>query len=150
MVDRLNYSFPYKSFSLQIVTLPIKWYMNSELGNIETDANAMLNFGINKGSEHFVKFPHQEKALHYKKIHSYNLLLGLSKININKANRVENTLVEGSVAAFSAALGYGIHFGKFSALLTVGYDLPLSNRNDWKFSDTPFLGIGFGYDFLSF
>ena len=150
MKDRVNYSFKHKSYNLQVVTLPVKWYMSSELGNIETDINAMLNIGLNKGSEHFVKFPHEEKTRHYKKMHSYNLLLGISKIGINASNREEDSLVEGNVAAFSFAVAYGFHFGKFSTLLAIGYDTPLSNRSDWKFSKVPFLGLGFGYDFLTF
>lgn len=150
MDDRTNYSFRHRSWSLRVVTLPIKWYMSSELGNVETDLNALINIGWNFGKERFVKFPHEKKTRHYKTLQSLNFLAGLSKLEINESNRINNSTIEGNVAAFSMAGAYGIHFGKFSALLAIGFDVPLSNRKDWKFTDTPFLGIGFGYDFLSF
>lgn len=150
MDDRTNYSFRHRSWSIRVVTLPIKWYMSNELGNVETDLNAMINIGWNFGKERFVKFPHEKNTRHYKTLQSLNFLAGLSKLEINESNRINNSMIEGNVAAFSVAGAYGIHFGKFSALFALGFDLPLSNSKDWKFTDTPFLGIGFGYDFLSF
>lgn len=150
MDERINYSFCHSSWSLRVVTLPIKWYISSELGNVETDLNAMLNIGWNFGKERFVKFPHEKNSRHYKTLQSLNFLFGLSKLEIKESNRVSNSVVKGNVTAFSLAGAYGVHYGKFSAMLAIGFDLPTSNRKDWKFSDTPFLGIGFGYDFLSF
>lgn len=146
MEDRKNYSFCYKSFNLSVITLPIKWYLSSDLGNVETSLNAMLMGGIKFGKSRFVKFPHEEEARSYKSLWSVNALAGLSKIDIKASNRKEGSSVEGSVAAFSTGLSIGKHYRDFSFLLASGFDIPTSNSKDWKFSGIPWLGIGFGYN----
>lgn len=145
MEERVNYSFPYRAFSIGATTLPIKWYMKSDLGNVETSLNAMIMLGYRFGKERYVKFPVEEKVREYKSLWSINLLFGLSKIELNESNLKSGNTYEGDVAAFSTGLSIGKHYGNFSFLVASGFDLPTSNSNDWKFSGTPWLGLGFGY-----
>lgn len=152
MEDRINYNFKYSSYQLGIVTLPLKWYMDSKLGNVETSINAMVNAGYKWGKSRFIKFPYEEKAREYKTAFSFNLLAGISKIELNKINtsEAEVQIEEANIAAISLAASFGIHYGNFIFMPTIGFDIPTSNRKDWNFSGTPWLGIGVGYNFLKF
>ena len=149
MKDRVNYSFPYSSYQLGIVTLPIKWYMDSKLGNVETSINAMINVGYKWGKSRFVKFPHEEKARTYKSAFSINILAGISKIELNKVN-TDNKIEEANIATISLGASFGIHYGDFTFMPVLGFDLPTAHQKDWNFNGTPWLGLGIGYNFLKF
>jgi hypothetical protein len=152
MEDRVNYSFRYRSWQLGVITLPIKWYVNSKLGNVETSLNAMINGGYKFGKSRFVKFPHEEKVREYKTGFSINGLAGISKIELNKSNTSssQNGIAEGNVAAISIGSSLGFHYSDFTLMLATGFDLPTSNRKNWNFNGTPWIGLGFGYNFLKF
>lgn len=145
MKERINYSFCYRSWNLNVITLPIKWYMSSDLGNAVTDINAMIMFGRSFGKSRYVKFPHEKDARAYKSIWSFNVLAGLSKIELNESNTKADNPVKGNIAAFSTGLSLGKHYNDFSFLLAVGYDLPTANSENWKFTGVPWFGLGFGY-----
>lgn len=145
--DRQNYSFIYSAWQVGVVTIPIKWYLSNELGNVVTDINAMLSPGFKWGKTHFVKLPHEEKARQYQRNFSLNLLIGLSKLELDKSNTDKDDL-EGNVAAISTGISFGIYYRDFAFLAASGFDFPTSNYDDWNFSGIPWIGIGFGYDFL--
>lgn len=146
--DRHNYPFRYSAVQLGLVTLPFKWYMSSELGNVETDINAMVNIGYKWGKTRIAKLPHEDNARQYQSAWSVNGLIGFSKLSIDENNRTEESSVKGNVAAFSTGASLALHYSDFTFMLASGFDLPLSNRKDWKFNGTPWLGIGIGYNFL--
>lgn len=152
MKDRMNYSFPYKSVQVGVITLPIKWYIDSKIGNVETSLNAMLNVGYKFGKSKFVKFPNEEKAREYKTGFSVNALAGISKIELSEKNTSspEGIKVEGNVAAISLGSAFGFHYSDFTLMVALGFDLPTSNRKEWNFSGIPWLGLGFGYNFFKF
>lgn len=144
--DRTNRSFCYHSIQFGIITLPIKWYMNSRLGNVETDINAMISGGISFGKFHVIKFPNEEEPRQYKRTFSLSALAGISKIKFDKNNTKSG--IEGNVAAFSTGLSAGVNYQNFTFLIASGFDIPTAHKKDWEFSKTPWLGIGIGYDFL--
>ncbi len=152
MKNRNNYRFSYRSWQMGVVTLPLKWYMNSNLGNINTSVNAMLNIGYKWGESRFVKFPHEKDARTYKTGYSINILAGISKLEFNKMNtsKSETPIEKADVAAISLGAAFGIHYGDFTFIPTVGFDLPTAHRKDWNFNNIPWLGIGIGYNFLKF
>ncbi|PVV54989.1 hypothetical protein DD829_17370 [Chryseobacterium sp. HMWF035] len=152
MKDRVNYSFPYSSIQMGAITFPIKWYMDSKLGNVESGLNAMINVGYKFGKSRFVKFPYEEKAREYKSSFSVNGLFGISKIELDEKNTSlsKNGKVEGSIAAISLGSSLGYHYNDFTLMIALGFDLPTSNRNNWNFNGIPWLGLGFGYNFLKF
>lgn len=152
MKDRNNYNFAYGSWQMGLVTLPLKWYMNSNLGNINTSVNAMLNIGYKWGKSRFVKFPHEKDVRTYKTGYSMNVLAGISKLEFNKMNtsKSEMPIEKADVAAISLGAAFGIHYGDFTFIPTVGFDLPTAYRKDWNFNNIPWLGIGIGYNFLKF
>ncbi|MCW1960621.1 hypothetical protein [Chryseobacterium viscerum] len=152
MKDRVNYSFPHRSVQVGVITLPIKWYVDSKIGNVETSLNAMINVGYKFGKSKFVKFPNEEKAREYKTGFSINGLAGLSKIELDEKNTSlsKNGKAEGNVAAISLGGALGYHYNDFTLMLAVGFDLPTSNRKNWNFNGIPWLGLGFGYNFFKF
>lgn len=150
MKDRTNYSFPYSSLQMGIITIPVKWYVDSQLGNIETSINAMFNVGYKWGKSHFIKFPHEKDVRQYRSAQSLNFIAGLSKIALNKSNTSKANPLEGNIAAVSLGVSYGVHYGDFTFLLASGFDIPTSNRRDWNFTGKPWIGMGFGLNFLKF
>ena len=148
--DRKNYSFKNSSYQLGVITIPIKMYLESELGNVNLNANAMLNLGFNFGKNKFVKFPNEEKARNYKSNYSINFLAGIASIELDDSNINTKGSAEGKVAAISTGLSFGVHYNNFSFMLASGFDLTTSNRKDWKFSGIPWLGVGIGIDFFKF
>jgi hypothetical protein len=150
MKDRVNYTFPYYSWQVGVITLPIKWYLKSQIENVGTNLNAMINVGHKWGRTKFVKFPHEEKSREYKTGFSINGLAGISKIELNKRNTPEDKPIEGNIAAFSLGGALGFHYSDFTIMIATGFDLPTSNKKDWNFTGTPWVGIGIGYNFLKF
>lgn len=152
MKDRNNYNFAYDSWQMGLVTLPLKWYMNSNLGNINTSVNAMLNIGYKWGRSRFVKFPHEKDVRTYKTGYSINVLAGISKLEFNKMNtsKSKTPIEKADVAAISLGAAFGIHYGDFTFIPTMGLDLPTAYRKDWNFNNIPWLGMGIGYNFLKF
>lgn len=152
MKDRVNYSFSYSSVQVGVITLPIKWYIDSKIGNVETSLNAMINVGYKFGKSRFVKFPNEEKVREYKTGFSVNGLAGFSKIELDEKNTSlsEKGKSEGNVAAISLGGALGYHYNDFTLILAVGFDLPTSNRKNWNFNGIPWLGLGFGYNFFKF
>ena len=148
--DRKNYSFTNRNFQIGVFTVPVKMYLDSRLGNVNLSANAMFNFGYNFGKNKFVKFPNEKTARNYKSNYSVNFLAGITSIELDASNREDSGAPEGKVAAVSTGLSFGIHYNNFSFMLASGFDLPTSNRKDWKFSGIPWLGLGIGIDFLKF
>lgn len=144
--ERKNIKFLYRAFNLGVTTLPIKWYLKSDLGNVETNLNAMVMLGFKFGNQRFVKFPQENKIREYKSLWSANILIGMSKIELNESNLEEGNNYEGNIAAFSTGLSFGKHYRNFSFTLASGFDIPTSNSNDWKFNGVPWLGMGFGYN----
>ena len=146
--DRQNYSFKYRTWQVGVVTIPVKWYMDNKLGNIETDINAMISGGYKWGKTHIVKLPHEEEARQYQRTYSFNVLAGISKLSLDSKNTVKDNPVEGSVAAISTGISFGVHYKDFTFLIASGFDFPTSNSKSWEFNNIPWLGIGFGYNFL--
>ena len=153
MEDRINYSFPYRSWQLGVFTLPIKWYVDNKLGNVETSLNAMINGGYKFGKSRFVKLSNEDKVREYKTGFSINGLAGISKIELNESNTglQENAKkIEGNIAAITLGASVGFHYSDFSVMIATGFDLPTSNRKNWNFTGIPWIGLGFGYNFLKF
>ncbi|KFF24045.1 hypothetical protein [Chryseobacterium vrystaatense] len=152
MKDRVNYGFPYRSIQVGLITLPVKWYMDSKIGNIETSLNAMINVGYKFGNSRFVKLPNEEKPREYKTGFSVNGLAGISKIELDENNTSlsQNGIAKGNVAAISLGGSLGYHYNDFTLMIALGFDLPTSNRKNWNFNGVPWLGLGIGYNFLKF
>ena len=150
MEDRVNYSFFNSYWQVGLLTIPVKWYMKPELGNVSSDVNAMMNIGWNFGKKRFVKLPHEEEARVYRSNFSLNGIFGLSKISLNSKNTFTNNTVEGDVSAFSIGGSIGYHYRGFNFMLVSGIDMPFAERDKWKFSNTPWLGLGIGFDLIKF
>ena len=146
--DNINYSFKYRTWQVGIVTIPVKWYVNSKLGNITTDINAMISGGHKWGKTHIVKLPHEEKARQYQRTFSVNALAGISKLELDESNTIKKDSIEGNVAAISTGISFGIHYQDFTFLVASGFDFPTSNRKSWQFNNIPWIGLGFGYNFI--
>src|SRR5690606_17230496 len=146
--ERKNYSFKYRTYQFGVVTIPVKWYVNSKLGNITTDINAMISGGYKWGKTHIVKLPHEEKARQYQRTWSINAFVGISKLTFDESNTVKDNPVKGNVAAISTGLAFGVHYQDFTFLVASGYDFPTSNRKNWEFNKIPWIGFGFGYNFI--
>lgn len=146
--ERQNYSFKYRTWQVGAVTIPIKWYMNSKTGNVATDINAMMSVGKKFGMTHIVKLPHEKKARQYQRTFSVNLLAGISKLTFDESNTVKEDSIKGNVAAISTGLSLGVHYQDFTFLLASGFDFPTSNRKSWHFNNIPWIGLGFGYNFI--
>lgn len=146
--ERLNYSFNYSSFQVGFVTIPVKWYMTSRIGNIETNVNAMISGGYKFGKSHVAKLPHEEKARQYQSTWSINVLVGISKLSFDDNNTIKDASIKGNVAAISGGFSIGAHYQDFTFLAAIGMDFSTSNRKSWEFNSTPWLGFGFGYNFI--
>ncbi|SDM36770.1 hypothetical protein [Chryseobacterium taihuense] len=143
-----SYSFKYRTRQLGVVTIPLKWYMNSKLGNVTTDINAMISGGWKFGKTHIVKLPHEKKVRQYQRTFSFNLLAGMSKLTFDESNTVKKDSIKGSIAAISTGVSFGVHYQDFTFLIASGFDFPTSNRRSWQFNNIPWLGLGFGYNFI--
>lgn len=143
-----NYSFKYRTWQMGMVTIPLKWYVNSKLGNVATDINALFSVGHKWGNTHIVKLAHEKETRQYQRTFSVNGLVGISKIELNESNTIKKDSIEGNVAAISTGISLGVHYRDFTFLVASGFDFPTSNRKSWQFNNIPWIGIGFGYNFL--
>lgn|GEM_PF-2080094 len=146
--DNINYSFKYRTWQMGVVTIPVKWYVNSKLGNIATDINAMISGGHKWGKTHVVKLAHEKETRQYQRTFSVNALAGISKLELDGSNTIKKDSIEGNVAAISTGISFGIHYKDFTFLVASGFDFPTSNRKSWQFNNIPWIGLGFGYNFL--
>ncbi|MGJ1284868.1 hypothetical protein ACR79P_14660 [Sphingobacterium spiritivorum] len=146
--ERQNYSFKYRTWQIGVVTIPLKWYVKSKLGNVTTDVNAMINIGHKFGKTHVVNLPHEEKARQYQRTWSVNFLAGISKLILDESNTLGNDPIKGNVAAISTGFSFGMHYQDFTFLAASGFDFPTSNGDNWKFSKIPWIGLGVGYNFI--
>ncbi|MGV0831082.1 hypothetical protein ACTS9D_02505 [Empedobacter brevis] len=146
--ERQNYSFKYRTWQMGVVTIPVKWYVNSKLGNITTDINAMISGGHKWGKTHIVKMPHEKNARQYQRTFSVNALVGISKLTLDESNTIKSDSIKGNVAAISTGLSLGVHYQDFTFLVASGFDFPTSNRKSWQFNNIPWIGLGFGYNFI--
>ena len=146
--DNINYSFKYRTWQMGVVTIPVKWYVKSKLGNISTDVNAMISGGRKWGKTHVVKLAHEKEARQYQRTFSVNALAGISKLELDESNTIKKDSIEGNVAAISAGVSFGIHYQDFTFLLASGFDFPTSNSKSWQFNSIPWIGLGFGYNFI--
>lgn len=148
--ERINLGFKLTSYQLGTMTLPLKVFIGGpdSVSKVFASANIGLYFGKRFGRRRYVKYPHEKEFTVYEKSHSWSVILGINKLDLDDKNtKDDGKKFQGSIAAISTGFSYGIHVKNFTLFSAVGFDTPLGKRGKlWSLKGRPWFGFGAGFD----
>jgi hypothetical protein len=148
--DRVNLSFKSTAFQISPLTLPLKVYLGGpdSISKVSASANIGFCFGKKFGHTKYVKIPDEKEFMTYETSHSWNIVLGINKLDLDDKNtKDDGKKFQGSIAAITTAFAYGIHLKNFSLFTAFGFDHPIGKGGKlWSLKGKPWFGFGGGFD----
>lgn len=148
--DRINLSFKSTAFHAGPMTLPMKVFLGGpdSISKVSTAVSVGFYLGYRSGHTKYVKLPDQKEFASYETSHSWNVVFGLTKLDLDDKNtKDDGKEFKGSIAALTTGLAYGLHIKNFTLLASIGLDHPLSKKGKlWSLKGRPWIGFGAGFD----
>ena len=151
--ERSSVDVHYSSWHFGMLTLPLKVYFKSRSdsikNNVVLDTNINVMFGKKWGIKRYYNAPGTKDDRISTKSWSANIILGISKIELDKFNTTPSIgNVKTNVANFSYGLAVGYQLNKFGFFVATGIDMPLTMTGKiWNFCNQPWIGLGIGLGF---
>lgn len=148
--ERDNLALKSSAFHAGPMVLPLKIFLGGpdSVSSVTASANVGLYIGKRYGKTHYVKLPDEKEYTVYETSHSWNLILGLSKLDLDEKNTKDGGKnFKGSIAAFTTGIAYGLHIKNFTVFGGIGLDFPFGKKGkQWSLRNQPWIGFGAGFD----